>query len=244
MNKHPGFSTKESIDLVSLFLKKPVDEKKWAAVRAYISLDTRVVPAMKHKNYSNSEYLLGAAACYVDYSKSYFKVFDRVYSQLPKISSALELGAGCGLTTAHLAQILPQAKIIYNNLPSVQYDFAKWLFKQRGIAGRVSQTADMFSVKKHVDLVVATDFFEHVKTPTEWIEKIIDNTSPKVMLVANAFNLPHPDHLEYFYDRGTKTHFSKVSRSWNKAVRDKGYELHPVVKTFWNRRPAIWVKTR
>src|SRR3990167_2827417 len=133
-----GFSANESIELVSQFLGKPVSDQKWEAVRKYISLDTRKPPAMKHDNYANVEYLLGAAACYVDYSKHYLKTFDRVHSKLGKISSALELGAGCGLTTTHLAQILPTAKIIYSNLPSVQFDFAKWLFKHQKIDNRVS----------------------------------------------------------------------------------------------------------
>lgn len=201
------------------------------------------------KVYNAENYFLDAFDCYQSYSRDYLRsvLKSPVYNKLKNIKSFVDLGCGIGYSTIGLKEMFPNAKAYATNLKDTkQWTFCKAIFKKRGI-NLIGSTNE---INHNVDLVFASEYFEHVLEPIDHVEDIINNLSPKYLIIANSFNTKSIGHFDYYsckpehhkqkpeiYSYIPK---SKISRLFNKFLIEKGYTRVKV--KMWNDRPAVWKK--
>lgn len=218
--------------------------KKYLLAEKYINSRSRKTKlSLKHNNYMNDDYVYGAVACYNNYSKVVLRAIDSHKHIFKTVSSILDLGAGGALTTMHLKQIFPNAKVYYNNLINTQQvEFAKFMNSKYSLNLKFLLSDTIFTKEQHIDLIFACDFFEHILEPIEYIKNVIKVYSPKYLVISNAFLVEHPDHLRVFKVGSDRVNYKKMPRIFNNFVRSKGYMIHPITYSMWNRRPCIFVK--
>ncbi len=212
-------------------------------------LKTRWYQSIKQKKpdfsvYADPYYFCEVWNCWRDYSRKYLMELSKTTSfdgrigikqHLGPVHHVVDLGCGFGYTTGALQQIFPHAAVIGTNLP----DTAQFKIAQRyaDIAG--------FKVKEShqsmkTDLVFASEFFEHIPNPVEYLEQQLALLHPRAFLIANTFNSPAIGHFPAYRHKGKWMSGKDMSRLFNQTMRDKGYFLQPT--KFWNNRPAYWIQ--
>ena len=179
--------------------------------------------------YNDQYYFVDMFDCFRLYSKKYIKSLSSLNFKVNKI---LDLGCGIGLTTRLLGQIYPDSKRYATNLK----DTKQWNYcKEYGDFNLVESVED---VNEDVDLLFASDYFEHIEKPIEQIRQVISKVNPKYLILGNSFNTWSAGHFINYYHDGEMVDQSKMSRIFNKYLRDNGYTN---IKTkFWNNRPTVW----
>lgn len=181
-------------------------------------------------------------ACWCLYSRKYIKLIDTrlkpsgtsVRSVLGRVSSVLDLGCGCGYTTAALREAFPTASVT-----GTQYRGSP----QFVVASRMGMAHRFRVVEKaseHADVVFASEYFEHHQRPVEHLRDVLDAATPRVLMVANAFGSRSVGHFNVYADGASVLSPAAASRLFSKCLRDRGYVKRET--GFWNNRPALWVK--
>ena len=93
---------------------------------------------------------------------------------------------------------------------------------------------------QQIDCFIFFDFMEHLETPMEYINSIIVNHNPKVLIFANSFNTRCIGHFIKYKHNDEIIDQTKMGRKFNKNIRDKGFKK--VEAKFWNSRPNIFIK--
>lgn len=199
--------------------------------RWYKSLET----SPDYGVYEDEYYFVDLMACYWIFSRGYVvnlgkKVFDnrtKSLSEKFEVSSMIDIGCGLGDTTNDFKKIFPNATIYATNLPSPQLEYCK-----QNIDAKI--LTDIPSI--HIDLVFASEFFEHLKYPISYLDKVIRVNTPNVLILANSFNTKSIGHFKEY--EGIDQKF--ISRAFNWRLRELGYIK---MKTaIWNDKPSVWVK--
>ena len=212
--------------------------KKW-----YESLEKGIPD---YSVYEEEAYFFDLIVCFLDYSRNYLrtitnpKSFDGTSSLLNyfgKLDVVVDLGCGMGYTTAFLKKIFPKAEIFGTNIKqSPQYNFANLLGKKMGF----SVVENVSSLNNSVDLIFASEYFEHFERPMEHLEEVIENSKPKYLFIANSFNTRAIGHFEEYKHGNEIIPQNKISRRFNKHLKDLGYEQ---IKTkIFNGKPTLWKK--
>lgn len=201
------------------------------------------------KVYDDKYYFLDAFDCYQSYSRDYLirVLKSSVYDKLKNIKSFVDLGCGIGYSTIWLKEMFPNAKAYATNLKNTkQWTFCKAIFKKY----EVNLIESTNEINHNVDLVFASEYFEHILEPIDHLEDIINRLSPKYLIIANSFNTKSIGHFDYYSCKPDHHKLmpeiyrfipkSKISRLFNKFLIDKGYTRVKV--KMWNDRPAIWKK--
>jgi len=198
------------------------------------------------KVYDDEHYILDAFDCYQSYSRDYLRsvLKSPVYKKLKNIKSFVDLGCGIGYSTIGLKEIFPKAEAYATNLKNTkQWKFCKAVSKKAGF----TLVSNVDKIGHNIDLVFASEYFEHILEPISHLEDIINEISPKYLIIANSFNTKSMGHFDYYLIKKGKTpeisRFipkSSISRLFNKFLIDKGYTRVKV--KMWNDRPAIWKK--
>jgi len=190
------------------------------------------------------DYLYRGIDCYLRYSSKHVATLIKtIKSGIIKTPvSIMDIGAGVGLTTLEMAEALSDTKLYYNDVyGSKQWQFADKMFKFRGQSITDVAPDDILKVG-HIDMLVMFEFCEHLLEPIQFVKSLATKTTSEYIVMANSFGAIHPEHIKEFRYNDLNIPQKAMGRVFNKAMREIGYEVHPITKTFWNRRPAIWVK--
>ena len=201
--------------------------------------------------YGVDEYIAELWGCWKIYSKTHLRNIQKenslfthsIASMHSGDTSIIDLGCGFAYTTAAIKQIFPNANVWGTNLDNtLQMSVAKTMAADYNF----TMAGDCSEISQNMDLVFASEYFEHFERPIEHLDYVIDNIAPKAMLIANAFGTEAIGHFNKYQ---VKTHAlfdwewmdaKTTSRMFNDRVRKHGYKK---VKTkLWNNRPSYWVK--
>lgn len=193
--------------------------------------------------YGNDAYINEAFICWKEYSRRYLLLLRKYLGRedceinKEKVKSILDLGCGCGFSTIGLKAIFPDATISATNLKGTL---------QHSIDIHVTDNIDDINIYDEndafnldcVDMVFASEFFEHLTNPIEYLTKLIKTYHPKYFVFANTFGQMALGHFDYYIDNGCKYVGRQVSRKFNDALRENGYKK--IETGFFNHRPSIF----
>lgn len=195
--------------------------------------------------YDDPSYIYDLEKCWKVYSRVYLRdinspksLFDKsIISDMEDVKTIVDMGCGLGYTTARLKELFPNADVYGVNLEgSWQYGIAK----ENGVKNGFSVVSKVEKIGKKIDLIFASEYFEHIEWPVEHLAKILEFGEPKYLLIANSFGTRAIGHFnEYHYDGDLFTP-REISSLFNGCLRQHGYSK---IKTkLWNQRPAYWKK--
>lgn len=202
--------------------------------------------------YSDPVYIAELWACWCAYSRKYVRDFPKPVMPdadgLPKQRSILDhtsgrglvvdMGNGFGYSTAALAELYPSQDVWGVNLSgTAQFDIASKL----GTSERFSMTSEYTSLDGPVELLFASEFFEHIEAPIALLDEIVAHSAPRHMVLANTFGPEAIGHFREYLIGSTRVEASKMSRRFNDRLRSHGYVKQ--VASLWNDRPSIWTLT-
>lgn len=199
--------------------------------------------------YGTDAYVADLWGCWQVYSRQYLRSI-RAQRSLPErggvvadlegVESIVDLGCGIGYSTAALAQLFPRARVVGTNISDLS---------QTRICERVAERYGFEiepAAREHFDLVFASEYFEHFQTPIVHLVDVLDQTTPRALLVANCFGGRSIGHFDcYLLDDGSQLFSDALigdgratGRAFGRALRSRGYAL--VATKLWNNRPAYW----
>ena len=201
--------------------------------------------------YGHKDYLSDLWACWVVYSRQYLKAIIKTnsldgeksaLSLFQNVNSVLDLGCGLGYTTAALNQIFQCPTYGTNLEDTIQYAFCEKLATVYDF-NIITDTKEL----KKVDLVFASEYFEHILEPIEDLKTVL-KLQPSYLIIANAFNAIATGHFNKyivhsdgsFTDLENRIPNNKIGKLFNKELRDNGYVK--IQTKLWNNRPSIWIK--
>lgn len=197
--------------------------------------------------YGHDLYMNEAFNCWKLYSRRYLLLLKKYLArpdcaiQMDDVKTVLDLGCGCGYTTAGLSSIFPDATVIGTNLAgTLQYRIAEDVCRDfpNCIICDESHNANLH---KAPDLVFASEFFEHLTEPLELLDAIITKYQPKYFVFANTFTKMSLGHFEKYWADGRSLDGKRMSREFLKRLRSHGYVKVPT--QFFNNRPSIYMLT-
>lgn len=192
--------------------------------------------------YDGDDYLGEMWASWAFYARKYLRsVRDKGFlAAFQPGTRVLDMGCGCGLTTVALTQIIPHSQTIATNMgASRQAEFCRRLAAIHGfeIAGTLTDAALVLDGR--VDVVFASEYFEHVPEPVEHLEEVL-SLDPQMIIVANTFDRPSVGHFDTtgYHVRGEKVPNRSVTPAFHAVLRGNGFTK--LETGFWNGRPACW----
>lgn len=190
--------------------------------------------------YEMKEYLPQAYAMYISFSNKYADIIKNLVSngKIKNPKTIVDLGCGCGLTTKKLAQTFPNAIVYGTQLDNTfQMNVAKEINKDMP---NVILKGDIKDCPENVDLILASEYFEHFIEPLIHLDEVITAVSPETCIIANAFGNFGLGHF-YFYKDGDKMHSGKnMSMRFASKLRKMGYKNCKM--GLWNDRPNIYIQ--
>lgn len=196
--------------------------------------------------YADDYFVADAWACWVVYSRATLRaVSSRCILQdgtellamlRRKTNSLVDLGCGIGYTTAMLAELFPGATVFGTNLEqTLQYDVAK----QVGRIRNFTMIPSLEAAGRQIDLVVASEYFEHFERPIEHLAHILTVGKPLALIIVNSFGAHSIGHFDVYIDGNETISCTQIGRRFNAMLRRQGYRK--IETGFWNNRPAVWV---
>ena len=184
--------------------------------------------------YDDEFFLYASLDCYKKYSSKYIRrLFKHPLANklINDCFSIVDMGNGLGYSTKLIKECLDDAqdKIVYgNNIDnSLQYKYNEYI--GNSMIKLVNQQTECF---------IFFDFMEHIENPIEYIDRLICIHKPKLLIFANSFNTHCIGHFNEYKHNNEIIDQKKISRIFNKSIRDKGFEK--VDCSFWNNRPMIF----
>ena len=195
--------------------------------------------------YNDDYYFCDLWACWTIYSRKYLKGIiknnsldkeNSIMSLFKDVNSVIDLGCGIGYTTASLKEIFQQANVYGTNLEGTkQWDFCKLMAEKYNFK-LIPESNSL----KNIDLIFASEYFEHILDPIKHLNEIIETLNPKYFIIANAFNTRSVGHFLEYKNNEDIIPQDKISKLFNETLYNKGYKK---VKTkLWNNRPTIYIK--
>jgi hypothetical protein len=183
--------------------------------------------------YATKEYVYIAYLSYVRYSGPYIRSVAKVLGG-EHIGSVLDVGAGIGASTV-LAQKLFQCRCYYQNIPSMQMDFAKTICNDQ------ITLVDSISNVREADMILCLDLFEHIREPFILLRQLL-KLNPKYLITSNSFGPSAFGHYSKFLAGGREIDRTQMPKEFSKAMEAAQFYTpqefkHPIL---WNTRPRIW----
>lgn len=229
--------TVKSDDLVPVAVEVRKLEARWYKSLAEGTPDYSV--------YGSAYYLAELWACWIIYSRKYLRALtppqslppDGIAAFLRPVYRVLDLGCGFGYTAVGFKELFPDAQVIGTNLPgTVQFAVAQKLAERFGFL----LAADVHAYPGAVDLVFASEYFEHILAPLDHLREVVTSVSPRFLLVANAFGATAIGHFLSYKVGGDLVPAERMSTLFGEEMKRLGYGK---VKTkLWNNRPTLWRK--
>lgn len=210
--------------------------------RWYASLDTG---EPDYGVYGSPLYLAELWACWMIYSRKYLLAIP-VPRNLPPagiagvmypVTRIVDLGCGCGYTTAGFRELFPDAELVATNISgSIQYRVACEMASNYNF----KMVPTVNDAAGNTTLVFASEYFEHIHAPIEHLHEVVRNLRPRFMLIANAFGTTAIGHFHTYKVGGKLLDGKATQRVFNAEMKRLGYVK---IKTkLWNNRPAFWAK--
>ena len=79
-------------------------------------------------------------------------------------------------------------------------------------------------INEPVDLVFASEFYEHLYEPLDHVKSVIDRLKPKYMVIANSFNVWAIGHFLNYKHGDRIIDQSKMGKIFNEYLRSQGYD--------------------
>ena len=196
--------------------------------------------------YATDYYIAELWACWMVYSRLYLRsVFSTksmppngIVADIGKIEKVVDLGCGFGFTAAAFKQQFPAATIIGTNLEdTLQMTLAREMGQKSGF----DMVSSIDEITAPVDIVFASEYFEHIPSPVQYLRNVLFQLKPKALLIANAFGTKAIGHF-FCYNIDRKfLNGKQTSKLFNMELIKWGYTK---IKTkLWNNRPTYWKKT-
>ena len=99
-----------------------------------------------------------------------------------------------------------------------------------------SKNEDVLKIGK-VDVIFASEYFEHIQEPFEHLEDIILNNKPKFLILANSFNKRAIGHFHKYYYKNQIIDESKAQRRFMEICKANNYKQ--ISAKLWNNTPII-----
>jgi hypothetical protein len=93
-------------------------------------------------------------------------------------------------------------------------------------------------IGNNVDVVFASEYFEHFYDPVDHLGDIVSNVSPKYFVIGNAFNTWSIGHFIKYKAHNSIVDQSNIGMVFNNSLRQLGYD-HLETKLY-NNKPNIW----
>jgi SAM-dependent methyltransferase len=194
--------------------------------------------------YGDQYFLSDIWACWMLYSRKYLLNIQKncigKSIDVQNVGSVVDLGCGFGYTTAALKELFPNAEVYGTNFEGgIQWKFAEQVGSERGF----TLAPDVHKLDCQIDLIFASEYFEHIENPVEHLEDLLKTCKPKYIICANAFGTTSVGHFDDYKHNdaglfGNLISGKKIGREFNRALRAAGYSK---VKTgCWNDRPNLW----
>jgi len=178
--------------------------------------------------YRVEAYLADVLACWNIYSKQYIaKLASR--PEVCWVKRIADLGCGLGYTSLALSEIFNAHVYATNFKNSYQWAFAK----QIGV-DLYENTRDV----GRVDLVFASEYFEHFQQPVKHLREVLRDCEPKLLCIANAFGAQSFGHFDIYEADDKIVSNKQIGRLFNAELRKSNYEQ--VATGWWNDRPSLW----
>lgn len=193
--------------------------------------------------YDSDLYLGELWACWIIYSRKYLlAIQDRkslfaksIVDDIGLVERVADLGCGIGYTTAAIKSMYPRADVYGTNLENtVQTKIAKAM----GAKYDFVIYPDCQSYPNQVDIIFASEYFEHIINPIDHLLDILQVTKPRALLVANTFTAKSIGHFDFYQVGGGWVDGKTTSRMFNDTLRNHGYKKMDT--KLWNNRPAYW----
>lgn len=228
----------------------PVDPRFSARDKPFKDCEDRWYKSIDLENpdYSiyDDQYILSDIwACWVRYSCSYLRMINdakslssiSIVNDMKDIKVVVDLGNGFGYTTASLKQMFPQAKVYGTNFENgTQWKVASINAERYGF----KMVPDVSHILDRVDLVFASEYFEHIQDPIAHMIEIHKKVDPRYLIIANSFGTKSIGHFDNYINNGEKIDGKKIGRVFNMTLRKIGYEK--VETKCWNNKPSYWKK--
>ena len=200
--------------------------------------------------YDDDYHFVDLWLCFKNQSRSYLR---NLYKPTLKNDSSIieltndvkhivDIGCGLGHTTIALRQMYPNAKVYGTNLKNTK----QWKFCEKKAKQYDFELLESINdINITVDMVFASEYFEHILKPIKHLKEIINTLSPKYFIIANSFNRYSIGHFRTYYITGVLNieiaeNEKNMNKIFNRSLIDFGYEK---MKTnFFNGRPNIWKK--
>jgi SAM-dependent methyltransferase len=172
-------------------------------------------------------------ACWVIYSR---RTVLSVKPIIETVDSIVDLGCGFGYTTAGLKELYPEADVYATQFKeSDQFKIAQKIGFERGFS--VFPSIKEIG-KEKIDLIFASEYFEHIQNPVEHLTEMLISVKPDFIVTANAFGSKSMGHFNEYLHDGKIISNKAIGRIFSKTLREFGYIK---IKTkYWNDRPAFW----
>jgi 2-polyprenyl-3-methyl-5-hydroxy-6-metoxy-1,4-benzoquinol methylase len=182
--------------------------------------------------YNYDYYFTDLWTCFANYSRGYLRNVRKQLQFDEKYTIIADLGCGVALTTSALKQTYPNSYVIGTNIPDTkQWKFAQHMSSKYGFDLQPE-------LRGQVDVVFASEYFEHIHTPLEHLDELVQNAKPKYFIIANAFNTRSIGHFETYFHNGVKIDQSLISKLFNNRLRSHGYIKEKM--PFFNNKPNVW----
>lgn len=203
-----------------------------------------------YKVYSHPYYFVDLWACWITYSRQYLLSIKKtrtfknqsIYSYIKRLSTTnhmIDLGCGLGFTSLGLKELFPNHFIHSTNYPGTDHFKFSQAISEDGKKFRVFE--NLPNHLRDVDLIFASEYFEHIQDCLDHLDNIIYYCKPKFLLIANAFNSTSIGHFNMFVNKNNgDIRRDKIGRIFNKTLREHGYIKQKT--KLWNNRPNFWIR--
>lgn len=233
-------------DLIYYYGSKKSDRRKY---NPFLPLEQKWYEAQDngyadYDVYADKYYFVDLIACYWNYSRGYIrslekKSFDNKSKSLkqliPNAKNILDLGCGLGYTTIDLKKLFPNAELFGTNFTGTP----QWDFCLKNLDGIATMLDENNLPDISADIVFASEFFEHIERPMEFIDKLFLKNSPGVLVLANSFNTKSIGHFYNYKHHEGVIPQERVSKYFNDYLRGLGYEK--LKTSIWNNKPTVWL---
>jgi 2-polyprenyl-3-methyl-5-hydroxy-6-metoxy-1,4-benzoquinol methylase len=233
-------------DATIRYVRTKHEDRRWLEpmqalqARWYASLD-RGDP--DYGVYADPDYLPDLWSCWIVYSRGYLRGLRTpqkdgrasVLEQLRGTRAIADIGCGFGYTSAALAELFPSAAVhSFDISGSPQFAIAATIAPQRRFAMH-----DTLSAIGPVDVVFASEYFEHHQSPIAHVRDVVATLRPRALLIANTFGSRSIGHFDCYLDvDGSLLDGKQTARAFARELRALGYE-HTKTDA-WNQRPMFW----